>query len=472
MFAQGYRRWSDEWFGQLDSRPLSLFRIGIGLVLFKDAVLRMLVAGVFYSDSGVVPRAVVGDQVTHLGSLSLMDALPQLWMAAAFFGLWAVAAVCLLVGFRTRLMCVLNFILIVSVHARNPYLVTGADDMLRLLSFWMLFIPLNHHYSVDEYLRNRSGNHAATSAFAFPVRLLQLQVALSYLIAGLFKLNGASWQSGNAIFYVLRLDTMLRPTGQWLAANSPDGLLTFLTYGVVISELAFIVLVFVPFGQPFLRYLGIALLGFMHLGIALTMTTPLIDFLLVYGVSYLAFVPRLCSASPTSVSSPLRRRGLVFALGMIMALVLWENVNSLSGLPIAPVLQGGMQAVGLSQAWTLFSPEPLQRDSYIAVAGRFTDGTRINLRTGHPFEGAILPLPSDLDMYRWGAFQLQMLANHPDALLDAWSQYYCRLYSTPNSNPSLVTLQIRIISRLVHAPGQKINPVQDSLLWLHACPQA
>lgn len=466
---RGYEGWLNTWFGQLDSRSLSFFRIGIGLVLLKDALLRMPLSEVFYSDSGIVPRAVVGKLTTHLGSISLMQALGQAWMAAAFFVLWAVVVFCLLIGFRTRLMCVLNFILIVSVHARNPYLVTGADDMLRLLSFWMMFIPLNHHYSVDRYFGSRAGRHSANTAFAFPVRLLQLQVAISYLAAGLFKLSGVSWRSGTSVFYVLQLDSMLRPTGQWLAANSSVGLLTFLTYGVLVGELAFIVLVFAPFGQPFFRYLGLTLMGLMHLGIALTMTTPLVDFLLVFGVSYLVFLPRLRSTSPVFVSFPRSRCGLTFALGMIMGLVIWENISGLSGMSKSTVFLEGVEAAGLGQAWTLFSPEPLQNDAYIAVPGRFADDTRIDLRTGNPFEVVILSLPSGFDSYRWGGFQLQVIDNHPDALLDAWSRYYCNLYNGGGSNSALVTIQIRVVSRLIHAPGQKINPIRDDLLWIHAC---
>jgi len=467
-----FQRWSNDWFGQLDSRALSLFRIAIGMVLLKDALLRMLIAGVFYSDSGVVPRAVVADLSTHLGSLSLMDALQQPWMAEAFFALWAVAAFCLLIGFQTRLMSFLNFILIVSVHARNPYLVTGADDMLRLLSFWMMFIPLNHRYSVDGYLGSRAGKQVTPTAFAFPVRLLQMQVALSYLAAGIFKLNGASWRSGTAVFDVLQLDAMLRPAGQWLAANGSDGLLTILTYGVIIGELAFIVMVFAPFSQPLLRYLGLAMMGLMHLGIAITMTTPLLDFLLVYGVSYLAFLPRSVLPMPSPASPQVRQRRLSLALGAVMALVIWENAGGLFGLPVVALLHNGLETAGLGQVWNLFSPEPLQYDSYIAVPGRFTDGSRIDLRTGDSFEGGILPFPSGLDSYRWGGFQLQLLADHPDSFLDAWSQYYCRLYAGAGSSPTLVTLQIRVISRQVHAPGQRINPLRDDLLWLHACPLA
>src|SRR5689334_22008439 len=138
----------NEWFGQINSRPLSIFRIAIALVLIKTAVLYLPIAESLYSDSGVVPRDIVPSIAHHVGGFSLMSYLPQAWMVTLFFWLWIAVGICLLIGFQTRFMSVLNFILILSVHARNPYLVDGADDMLRLLSFWMMFVPLNHDYSV------------------------------------------------------------------------------------------------------------------------------------------------------------------------------------------------------------------------------------------------------------------------------------------------------------------------------------
>ncbi|MCI0349187.1 MAG: hypothetical protein L0Z53_07160 [Acidobacteriales bacterium] len=73
------------WFGQIDSRPLSVFRIVFALLLLKDALYHLPLAGLFYSDAGLVPRAVLLDGLARPERFSLMDALGHEWIAAVFF---------------------------------------------------------------------------------------------------------------------------------------------------------------------------------------------------------------------------------------------------------------------------------------------------------------------------------------------------------------------------------------------------
>ncbi|MCI0349188.1 MAG: HTTM domain-containing protein, partial [Acidobacteriales bacterium] len=131
----------------------------------------------------------------------------------------------LLVGYRTRLLAVLNFLLVLSVHERNVYVLTGADTAMRVLSFWMMFIPLGDYYSMDSFRCPKDYR----SAFAFPVRLIQFQVALIYLVAGLLKLSGEAWQNGEALFYVLQLEGIQWPPGAWLRQTASQGLLRLFT---------------------------------------------------------------------------------------------------------------------------------------------------------------------------------------------------------------------------------------------------
>src|SRR5690349_2565810 len=107
------------WFGQTDSRPLSVFRIVFAALLLKVALFFLPLAQPMYSDSGPVTRGALFTELARSDRFSLMDALSTPWMAALFFVFWAVVAVGLLVGYRTRLMTVLNFICILSVHERN-----------------------------------------------------------------------------------------------------------------------------------------------------------------------------------------------------------------------------------------------------------------------------------------------------------------------------------------------------------------
>jgi hypothetical protein len=287
------------WFGQIDSRPFSVFRILFGLLLLKDALYHIPLAHWFYSDAGVTPLSALRDGLERPLRFSLMDSMPYAWMAVAFFAVWAVVLVLLILGYRTKLMTILNFIIVLSVHERNVYVLTGADTVIRVMSFWIMFIPLGHYYSLDA-IRKRWARYGRThnladlrmserprTAFAFPIRVVQLQIALVYVFTGYLKSTGNIWQNGDALFYVFQLHSMVMPPGDWMAALMPSVGLKIFTYLFLVGELGFVFFVFSPIGQPGARLIGLALVTMMHIGIAVTMAIP--DFSIVMFFSYLFF---------------------------------------------------------------------------------------------------------------------------------------------------------------------------------------
>lgn len=441
------------------------------MILLKEALLHLPLAEVFYSDLGVVPHTALNGQMR----LSLMDLLPATWMAALLFVVWGIVAVLLLFGVCTRAMTILNFILIISVQARNPFILSGADTLLRLLSFWMLFIPLDRDFTWRALYRKQSNApEPLHTVNALPVRILQGQVALAYLMTGLFKLMGQSWRSGDAVFQVLQLGSMLRPFGHWLAASAPDSLLRLLTYGVICTELAFPILMFIPVGQPHIRRFGLVLALLLHMGIAFAMTTLLFDFLLVFGVSYLPFFARtVCKAEEAQPTS--KQMIMPVALLLVLLVVIWQNADDLrqsgfAGIPTLTLPISTLLAMtGLQQHWQLFAPIPLAVDWSVNSIGTFESGVQLDLWTGNSPINEIVPAPNNVIDYRWTAFDLWVIQNHPDVVLDAWSRYICRQFNAKTGSPRLVTLELRALTRHWHTAGANVQPLRNDLLWLHRC---
>lgn len=286
------------WFGQIDSRPVAIYRILFSLILLKYAVYHFFIADWLYSDSGVLPRTVLLD-IARSARFSLMDSVSTTAMVMAFFVIWVGVLGCLLMGYHSRLMAVLNFIIILSIHERNVYVVKGADTALRLMSFWLMFAPLAQYYSIDAVRRRwqhfRLSNdpqylHPPTTpltAFALPIRIMQWQIIIIYIVTALLKLMGDVWLDGTALFYVFQLDTWLLPMGRWLSDLGSLDVIRMLTYGALIIEVAIPVLIVLPFFQPFAKALAL-LAGFgLHIGIALMLAIP--DFSLVMITAYLLF---------------------------------------------------------------------------------------------------------------------------------------------------------------------------------------
>jgi HTTM domain len=322
----GYAFWrADYWFGRLDSRPLSVFRIALALLLIKDAVYDLTLARDFYSNQGIVPLSALADGLARGLRFSLMDAMPYAWMATVFFLLWIAVLVMLLVGYRTRLMSILNVIIILSIHERNLYILSGADTVFRTLSIWSAFLPLGHYYSVDA-LRERIARYRLSrapadlratdqpqTAWALPVRMIQLQVVLVYLFTGTLKIiQPSTWRTGQALYYTFQLHTLTLPTGDWLGANAPMWILGIMDYQTLITELGFAFFVLSPFFQPLLRKIGLTLGFILHFGIAVTMAIG--NFSMVMISSYLVFFEagwiewldnRLRALRPTELPSQL-----------------------------------------------------------------------------------------------------------------------------------------------------------------------
>src|SRR3954452_789499 len=157
------------WLGRGDARPLAVFRIGFALLLLKDAIYHFHLATPFYSDEGAVPLRLVEAAQPRLERVSLAGLLVAPWQASMLFAIWIVVLVALLVGWQARWASAANFLILLSVHERDLWVLNGGDTMMRLLAFWSLFIPLGAVWSLDARRRG------ARAAFAFPVRAVQIQ---------------------------------------------------------------------------------------------------------------------------------------------------------------------------------------------------------------------------------------------------------------------------------------------------------
>jgi hypothetical protein len=281
------------WFGLADTRALALFRILFAGWLIKVAVYYYALVDTFFTDTGIVPRSLL----TREQRFSLLDALGEGWQVRAFLLLWIFILVNLTLGNYTRLMAVLNFIFIVSVHERNPYILNGADTLMRVMSFWLIFANSAQYYSLDalrERLRlyQRTGNagdlrapEGPRLAFALPLRMLQIQLALVYVFTFLLKLEGSEWRDGSAMHYALQVNSLMLPTGEWLLEYAPYPLLQMMTMYAILFEGTFLLFAFFPFFQPMFRSLVLWAGALLHIGIGALMAIQ--NFSHVMLVSYL-----------------------------------------------------------------------------------------------------------------------------------------------------------------------------------------
>jgi hypothetical protein len=388
-----WRRKFGELFG-LDVRSLAVFRVGLGLLLLVDLIDRCRDLDAHYTDEGVLPRSLM----EHPWPLSLHCLGGGAWLQAILFGVAACFAVALVVGWRTRLATAVSWFLLVSVQARNPVLLQGADVLFRLLLFWGMFLPLGACWSLDRRAgRGAAGPRQVVSGGSVA---LVLQLCFVYWFTALLKNDPSWWPEGTAVGYALSNGHFATPLGRWLL-GFPD-LLTVLTFGTLVLEAVGPLLLFVPvFNGPVRLAVVTGFVVFHLAGLGLCLELGLFPF--VCALAWLALLPgwfwdRLPVPKPVAGAGASGKLGHGVA-GLLLAYVFCWNVRTVDpdGLgrcfPERVNLLGGI--LFLDQTWNMFSPRPPAEHGWFVIEGRLKDGSVVDLfRDGAPLTWDKPPLVS------------------------------------------------------------------------------
>jgi len=391
------------WF-EIDLRALAAFRISLGLLLIADLAMRARNLGAFYTDSGVLPREALFSDYTDVYSLHAISG--EAWAQAVLFCVAGAFALALVVGFRTRIATVVSWLLLVSLHIRNPMVLNGGDVLLRILLLWAIFLPLGERWSVDA--DHAEGDRTVVASIA--TLALLLQVVLMYVTNAIHKSRGDLWLDGEALVYVFSADQFTFLLGNVLAEH--HALLEAANYLWVALIIAS-PLLFVLTGR--LRAVLASLFVGMHLGMLVAM--PIMLFPLVVVAGLLPFYPPVVWDAVTDTAS---RLGLLDAMRSgrerVSALVDAPDVSVPSGtsripaaavdrgqtlfftavpyLLIALVVMSNAQAVGYAdvpdpgervlettqaeQSWKMFAPTPAHTTRWFAAPATLENGSEVD----------------------------------------------------------------------------------------------
>ncbi len=245
----------------IDIRALAAFRVAMALILLTDLGIRAGSIDAFYTDQGVLTCA----QAIAIDSKDLHWSLHALcgayWYQAALFLIAGFAGCCLLVGYRSRLAALVSWVLLVSLHFRNPQVLQGGDVLIRCLLFWGMMLPLGACWSLDSARVPLEHDQPPKRVATIPALALLLQILFMYWFTSLLK-SGDDWHGGKneltsytAVFYALSIDQLTTPLGHWLLQF--PGLLKGLTRATMLQER------FAPF-LAFLPALAIAPFSLRH----------------------------------------------------------------------------------------------------------------------------------------------------------------------------------------------------------------
>lgn len=270
----------------IDLRSLALLRVGLGLVLLYDLGSRAQWLRAHYTDSGVLSRgALLSDTSSDWWRWSLHLIGGDTFTQVLLFAVAMLFALCFLVGYRTRLVTIISWVLLISLQNRNPLILQGGDQLLRVLMFWAMFLPLGARYSIDASL-DRS-QHKQNPYYSAATFALLVQVMCLYFFTALLKTDPAWIPDGRAVALALHIDHFATRAGVWL--RDLTAVTQGLTYYVWILELLAPVIMFFPVRHVQARLIGLALLATLHLGFFVFLEIGFFPF--VDWVALTAFLP-------------------------------------------------------------------------------------------------------------------------------------------------------------------------------------
>jgi predicted DCC family thiol-disulfide oxidoreductase YuxK len=279
--------WNRFFHDPIPATTLGCYRICFGFMLLAYAALISSDLLTWYGNKGVLTLAV--SKVTPGGGgLDLLRFLPNTDLSVqVFFAIFTLAAFCVTIGFQTRIASVIAFLFLTSLHHRNPMLLHSGDFFLRIAAFWMMFADSGRAFSVDRLIRIAKGRRGASPNGAewitpWPLRMIQLQVALLYFDAFLWKIQGDHWLDGTAIYYTSRLVEFWRFPMPYVFEHMWT--IKLATYGTLVVEFALGFLLWIKDLRYWILLAGVLL----HAGIDWTMNIPLFAPIMI--TAYLTWV--------------------------------------------------------------------------------------------------------------------------------------------------------------------------------------
>jgi hypothetical protein len=478
---------------RLDLRSLAVARVVYGSIILLDTLVRWSDIIPFYSDYGALPR----NQLLKLGWnenwFSLHMASGSLAWTNLLFVVQAAAAIALLLGWHTRIATLLSWLLMISIQARNPMVLNGGDIYLRLIMFWMLFLPTGHRWSLDA--KQGRGDHyrwmpdlTRNSIFGMSALVVLLQIGFVYWFAT-FPKTDPSWTADfTATNLALHLDSFLTPAGLFFRDSMTEHLALF-TNLVILWEFWGPFFLFFPFDRGQLRVVGI--FGFMalHAGFGIMLKlgffawtgalTPLILLPAWFWDSPMKFFSnwaddRLGVSPPAQGSSRFKWPREILLLFLILYCFAWNLGNENQAphkLRVPLKLKWVASVLRLDQRWNMFSPGPLTEDGWYVIEGRFRDGKVRDLFTGGT--EVTWDKPADVaNTYknqRWRKFMMNLWMAENSKYRLPYGQYLCRKWNAEGRGPKeLVGFDIVYMLEVTNLDGSEMLP-EKRVIWNHWC---
>jgi hypothetical protein len=317
-------------FSKVDPRRYAALRLAIGALAFATLLGLVRQATFHYSDAGWLPLRTALE-IGANREWTVLHFISSVWGVRLFFLAAITSSLALFVGYKTRWAAWLTFIFVVSLHSRNWLITYGGDAVLRLMLFHLALSDSGAIWSVDSWLRRyrhrrrqlraQLSDHAIPTPLAapgwvpgWPLRLIQIQIAVIYMTSGWAKLHGEDWTTTGEAMSLVFLNPVFAKYdfGFVLTSGFWRSLFHGFTRVVLIWECLFSVLVLQRWGRVLALSIGLL----VHGGSILFLQIHWFGYMMLAG--YLVFLPKgLFRKIEVWVERRLRSRSAESALRLV-----------------------------------------------------------------------------------------------------------------------------------------------------------
>jgi hypothetical protein len=350
--------------------PVDVFRILAGAAGLAYFVRLLADARDFSHSDGLIDHRLIRRIFPPTRMSLFHPGVPDRVLDVAF-AMACVSAVMVIIGYHTKAAAAVLFVVAVSTYRWNVIASYVDDAIMHLVFLWLLLLPVGHTLTLPDLVEQGSAAIDAWRTVSVPgstIRAFLANMALVYVVAGLYKFTSPMWRNGTALHAILRMPLSRFPDF-WQMKHYR--ILRVLNYAALVLEPLFALMYVVPAGSVAKWFFVLGAVCF-HVGIIATLKIPFANFAML-GAIPIALAPELRRVvgqdgppAPAALFEVLPTDVLALGLvGTLALMVLWEVARSgrLWNIPLWKTHMAGFSAnpmcialwlVGVYQSYRLF----------------------------------------------------------------------------------------------------------------------
>jgi hypothetical protein len=271
--------WDRFFFEPQSTAPMTLVRVAWGAVTAVWALTLLPDVDPFLTEGSLLYERELRE-----GAWNVFPHLGWEYAGVALCLLLLLTSLTTMAGCKTRLSAVVAVLCLIVLQRANTTISNSGDLLLRLVGIALVLSPCGLLWSVDARIDRSRGRVRELRRAPYGMRLLQLELAVGYLLSAWAKSRGDTWHEGTALAWSLRIEDLQRFVApDWLFDQTV--LLNLLTWATLAFEATFVVFVWPR--RTRLWVLGAGVL--LHLGIDVFLDIGF--FSIAIFLAYLAFLP-------------------------------------------------------------------------------------------------------------------------------------------------------------------------------------